>query len=336
MKELSVRDILVPIDFSDISVRAIPVAKNLGRKFGSKIHLAFIQEPYYPAMFYSAAAPAPAVLIDAIEEERKRAHKRLQGLAKSHRLSGTVRSVLGAPVFDEVCAIARRVPADLIVTSTHGYTGLQHLLLGSTAERIVQHAPCPVFVARERKGRRARNKQGRKTETIETILAPHDFSACSVEGLKYAVRFARKFGAKLVVLHVVDVTPTLGADGLGVFELTRYTEVAQAEAERKMPMFLRWMKSTGVKFESKVVQGRSADAICVAAKKHHADLIITATHGRTGLSHVLVGSTAEVVVRYAPCPVLVVPSHPVARKKRLQSKTTRPNSPRSRRKPTKR
>lgn len=325
MKDLEIKNILVPIDFSEMSIRVIPVAKRLAQRLGSTIHLVNVQEYLYPVMSYGMAAPAPAALIEAVEEARKGAGARLIALAKEHGLAGAAEAVVGAPVFDEICDIARRTSTDLIVIPTHGYTGFKHLFLGSTAERLVQHSPCPVFVLRERSSKPARGA------SINTILAPVDFSVCSLGGLKHAVQLANKFAARIIVLHVVDVGPVLGADGYGAYELSRYRELAQAEAEKKMVSFLRSVKFGGVKFNAEVVVGRSVDAICAAAKKFNVDAIVTATHGRTGLKHVLIGSTAEVVMRYAPCPVLVVPSHPMERRKRLKVMATESNRPGRRR-----
>ena len=331
MKELKIKNILVPIDFSEVSIRVIPVAKHLAQRLGSTIHLANVQEPFYPVMSYGIAAPAPVLVIEPVEQARKSAAARLGALAKANGLTGTAESVIGAPVFDEICSRARRISADLIVTATHGHTGLKHLFLGSTAERLVQHSPCPVFVVRESKGTRSLDKAAPTSAAINTILVPVDFSVCSLGGLKYAIQLANKFAAKIIVLHVVDVGPALGADGYGGYELSRYGELAQGQAERKMPSFLRSVKFGGIKFETKVVIGRSVDAICVAAKKYEVDTVVIATHGRTGLKHMLIGSTAEVVVRYAPCPVLVVPSHPVERRKRLKAMAAQSNRPAKRR-----
>lgn len=327
MKKLTINNILVPIDFSELSIRAISIAKSLGQRLGSTIHLASVQELTYPVMFYGATVSVPVSFAETLEVAREGAAMRLKALAKEYGLTGTTESVIGAPIFNEICSMARRVSADLVVTPTHGRTGLHHLFLGSTAERLVQHSPCPVFVFREGKKSRARVRSGEGGVRIDTILVPIDFSRCSLGGLRDAIQFAGKFAARIIVLHAVEVGPLLGADGYGAYEISRYGELAKAAAEKRMPAFLQNVKFGGVDFETQVVIGRPVDAICFAAQEKGADLIVTATHGRTGLSHILIGSTAEVVVRHAPCPVLVVPSHPVERRKRLQSilKRTEPS-----------
>jgi nucleotide-binding universal stress UspA family protein len=311
MRAQEIRNILVPIDFSKISIQAIDSAKRLAQRFGSKVHLANVQEPFYPAMFVGAGAPVPVSPIETAEEVRKSAARRLRTLAKANRLTGICDAVISAPVFDEICTIARAIPADLIVMPTHGRTGLKHLFLGSVAERVVQHSPCPVFIARK-------SKRLRKTATtlsIRTILVPVDFSGCSVVGLKYAIAFAKRVAARLIVFHALDLGYADTADGFAMYDLSALQDAAREAAEGQMRKFLRAAKFGGVKFESVITVGPPLWEICAFAESRHVDLIITATHGWTGFKHVLIGSTAEQVVRYAPCSVLVVPSHPQERAK---------------------
>lgn len=321
MKKLNIQNILVPIDFSETSIRSIPTAQHLARRFGATVHLFNFQEVYYPAGFVNPSAPVPILPVTYVEDAQKAATAQLNAIAKKHGLTGSCHVEVGGPAFDEICRVARHLPADLIVASTHGHTGLKHVFLGSTAERLVQHSPCPVFVARETEAKgQGRGKAKPTAETINTILAPVDFSDCSLAGLNYAIQFADRFAAKVVVLHVVDFGPTLTADGYAMYDLTKYREMACADAEWQMRRFMRAAKFGGVKSKSIIVAAPSVTGICEVARRENADLIVTATHGRTGFKHVLIGSTAEVVVRHAPCPVLVVPSHPEIREGHLTSR----------------
>jgi nucleotide-binding universal stress UspA family protein len=95
---------------------------------------------------------------------------------------------------------ASELGGDLMVISTHGYTGLDYVLLGGTAERVIRHAPCPVLVVRRQDGRPPEPKK---------ILVPVDFSPASLDGLRYALRLARPFGARLTALHVEDLDEAL-------------------------------------------------------------------------------------------------------------------------------
>jgi nucleotide-binding universal stress UspA family protein len=316
VKKLTICQILVPIDFSELSIRAITTAKNLAQRFESTVHLINIQQPFYPAMFAGAGAPVPVSSIETAEELRKSAAQRLQALAKEHRLTGVCEAVIGAPLFNEICMMARQIPADLIVTSTHGRTGLKHVFLGSTAERLVQHSPCPVFVVRY-------SKTKSRMRAINIVLVPVDFSDCSLEGLKYAIAFAETCAARIVVLHVLNFDYAYTADGFAMYDMSELTNAVEEHAELEMSKFVRRAKFGRIKFSTVIRTGMPFDEICTFAKDEDVDLIITSTHGRTGFKHVLIGSIAEQVVRHAVCPVLVVPSHPLERAKHLISRATR-------------
>src|SRR4029077_948605 len=178
MKTLKVRNIIVPIDFSKISVQAIQIARQLARRFGASIHLAHVRQSNYTGDFV-----APPFMTYEQEGEQT-ALEELKKVASECGVSSATCDVLsGAPPFDEICRLAHTIPADLVVMPTHGRTGLKHVFLGSTAERIVQHSSCPVLVTREKS---AKSRNGSQAG-MKTILVPVDFSSCSREGLRYAI-----------------------------------------------------------------------------------------------------------------------------------------------------
>src|SRR5207249_4137115 len=194
MKKLSIRNILVPIDFSQMSIDAIETAKRLARRFGGSVHLVHVHQFDYPAEFMAPGIWSTQASIAVVEQHTQLLNKKLAALARDHSFSPANCHLLrGAPAFDEICLLAQTIPADLIVMPTHGRTGLKHVFLGSTAERIVQHSPCPVFVVREKK----LPLKTRPQLAISTLLVPVDFSNCSREGLRYAIAFANEFGAKI-------------------------------------------------------------------------------------------------------------------------------------------
>jgi nucleotide-binding universal stress UspA family protein len=145
---------------------------------------------------------------------------------------------------------------------------------------------------------------------IRTILVPVDFSACSLSGLTYAVRFAREVGARIIVLHVTDLGPVMMTTACGDYDSPTYLEAARRRCGDRMQAFLKQVDFDGVPVDTFAVAGYCPAAIYEAAAKQGADLIIISTHGRTGLSHAFIGSVAEGTVRHAGCPVLVVPSFP--------------------------
>ncbi len=317
-KHFRIQNILVPIDFSEMSIRSIATAKRLATRFDANIHLVHVQEFNYPAGFMSPGAPAPLPPVTFYDDIIQRVTADLRELAEKYGIAdGNCYIAHDAPVFDGISRTAQKVGADLIVTSTHGRTGLKRVFLGSTAERLVQHAPCPVLVARESK------TKATVAPTINRILVPVDFSDCSLGGLNYAIRFAQKFAARILVLNVMDLGPLLTADGYAMYNLSTLEDELVRNTEKGMRNFVRRARFGGVPFTTKVVSGASVDGICNAASSEKADLIISATHGRTGLKHVLIGSTAEMVVRHATCPVLVVPSHPEIRRSNLTHRESR-------------
>jgi nucleotide-binding universal stress UspA family protein len=133
---------------------------------------------------------------------------------------------------------------------------------------------------------------------LQKILVPIDFSDCSKKALAYAIPFARHFGAELNLLHVVEPFPA-------VPEMAPYDAETIEEGRLELEAL---QKSPGdaVPCTTLVRNGAPPSKITSAARELDADLIVISTHGRKGLSRVFLGSTAERVVRSAPCPVLIV------------------------------
>jgi universal stress protein A len=140
---------------------------------------------------------------------------------------------------------------------------------------------------------------------IRHILAPTDFSDYSKKALSDALELARTFGAKLTLLHVVEPSPYLGEftpPAAGADLVSNLERQASAALARVLPE----AQSAQIEVIQSVVIGSPLRKIVEAAAAKHVDLIVMATHGRTGLSHLLIGSVAERVVRTSPCPVLTI------------------------------
>lgn len=133
---------------------------------------------------------------------------------------------------------------------------------------------------------------------LKRILVPVDFSDCSKKALEYAIPFGRQSGAELTLLHVVQ--PDAATCEMPSLEVQAIQEAAKALDD------LRGLMAGAVHSNAAVRTGIPHVEILEAARELNADLIILSTHGRTGLAHVFLGSTAEKVVRRAGCPVLVV------------------------------
>ncbi len=141
---------------------------------------------------------------------------------------------------------------------------------------------------------------------LRKILLPVDFSAYSQTAVKYAIELASRFKADLHVLHVIE--PHLSATpdfGLGL-NLPNYIVESRAAAQRCLDRIPDTTSAAGMSVTRVLVDGATKSEIVRYARNENIDLIVIATHGRTGLSHVIMGSVAESIVRTAPCPVLTV------------------------------
>ena len=143
------------------------------------------------------------------------------------------------------------------------------------------------------------------TFMLKKILVPHDFSPPSRQAFKYAFRFAKEFGSHLILLHVLE--PVSSRSFMELPGTPAFSKRELATAEKNLRVLLSSAEVGGLKeTRSALRTGIASHEIVEAAKDFDVDLIVIATHGYTGWKHFCIGSTAERVVRAAPCPVLVV------------------------------
>jgi nucleotide-binding universal stress UspA family protein len=142
---------------------------------------------------------------------------------------------------------------------------------------------------------------------IRTILAPTDFSAHSEEAVRYACALADRLGAELHLLHILSEFLPAGPDPLLMPVMPpEYYKENEDRARETLDHLLDPSWGTPISVVTAVRWGSPVEAIVSYAVDHRNDLVVIATHGRTGLSHVLLGSVAERIVREAPCPVLTI------------------------------
>jgi nucleotide-binding universal stress UspA family protein len=212
--------------------------------------------------------------------------------------------------YREICELARELNVDLIVLASRGNSGLKRVFLGSTAERVVRFAACPVLVVRQRK-RRGNFPLGlvttKKKLVIRKILAPVDFSQCSMAGAMYAAFLARTFDAKLCLFHAVQPPAPVVIDRVSA-DLSGRNNLNLANARLDIEGFAKLDFFRDAKCATEIRAGDVVEQICAGTRHPDVDLAVISTHGRAGFNRVLLGSVAEHVVRYAECPVMVVPS----------------------------
>jgi len=146
-------------------------------------------------------------------------------------------------------------------------------------------------------------------EKISKILAPTDFSELSQAGVRYALELAKVVGAEVTVYHVVSQGELMQYyNKLPVRPLLHPVDTYQKAMSRFMKTHFADL-TADVKVHEQVEMGAAEESVVNLAEEQGMNLIVISTHGRTGLSHMLVGSVTEKVVRLARCPVLSIPSH---------------------------
>lgn len=290
------RNILVPTDFSGAARQALQLAVRLAPP-GCTVHVMHVitpteSDPYSPVRLRpegQARQRLPEEVTDELLQQL------VQDVATDHvavaRAWRRASDVVGA-----ILDYADTVEAELIVLGTHGRRGLQRFLLGSVAEAIVRRASVPVLTVRE---------HARVPEAIQHILVPTDFSEDARMALREAARWAAHFRARLTLLHVLApaVIP------VSVTEMAALYEVMPGLQERIQEELTRWIEADvpeAVVSDIRIEEGPVDLTILEQARQDQADLIVMATHGRSGVARWLLGSVTERVLRQAPCPVLTL------------------------------
>jgi len=283
--------VLFPTDGSDCAEYARRHASYLADRFEASLHVIHVEERDVELadVIDVEEADVLADLHDAIrDDETIVAEPRLQ----EHRVVHT------SPA-EGILSYAAEHDTNLIVLGTHGRTGVRRLVLGSVAEEVVRRAPMPVMTV------------GRGATVPEKmdgghLLVPVDFSEQQPRLLAHARELALAYDMTLTLLHVV--------------ERESLPEVYEAYADPVAPGVLaerveaslderaETLRERGVDVTVTVRDGHPATETLDAADELDADLLAIATHGRSGVERMLMGSVAEKVIRRAPCPVFTVKS----------------------------
>ena len=248
--------------------------------------------------------PVTQVYVDQLHRETDAGLAETVRRIQDQRIPARGRSVLGIPSA-QICVAAAESHADLVVLGTRGKTGLEHLLLGSTAERVVVNAPCPVLTVRVPVSRAGAGASVTPPREIHHILAPVDFSDCSLDALEYAVQIAKRLKVPMTILHVLEPI-SYGLDLTLIHTSER--ERTRVLLEEKLNGLAAAIASEGITAHHQIRGGMPGDSLVHFIEDNQCDLVVMGTHGRRGLSHLMNGSVAEAVLRRASCPVLTVKS----------------------------
>jgi nucleotide-binding universal stress UspA family protein len=280
-----VKRILVPLDGSQLSEAVLPLAEALARDHQADIVLV------------RALRPEPSTEAEVAAQEEAEAY--LSGMAAALKAGGLPRvdwKVWYDAPDRAIADAARYNGVDLVTMSTHGRGGFSRLLFGSVAESLVRQTPVPVLLVR-----------GELTWTpgaITRILVPLDGSEASEGVLRAVEGLAGPLDLAVHLLQVVEAIPSPGIVELPV-AAPPAVDLRPAEAARYLEKIAARLEAKGLRVRAEVREGPVVEMITRAAQESRAGLIAMATHGRSGLGRLLLGSVAEHVLRVAPVPVLL-------------------------------
>ncbi len=294
--------VLVPLDGSELAESALDPALTLAQQVKGEVVL--LSVPILKHMFVTGRNGYTLMLPeDSLAESEQELMGYLQTIVQD-RAHSDVSFRMEVINGDEASVIVETAGAenvDLIVMSTHGYSGLSRWMLGSITEKVLRAAPCPVLVMRS-------------TDPISRILITLDGSELAEYSLEPGLEISRRLGGEATLLRVEH---SLGPH-LPRFRQRQKETRETSRVEDELPLkiyqtardYLESLvmihKATGQHIETAVSFDFPADGILNFAERNQTDLIVMSTHGRTGLAHWVYGSITEKVLRGANCSMLIV------------------------------
>ena len=284
------KKILVPLDGSELAEHALDPAFTFARQTQGEIILLRV-----PLMQHVLAAepvhyemPSPS---ESLEQSRQKALTYLAGIQRvrsSPQVTIHACTPLGDPAGNIVdTAVAEDV--DLIVMTTHGYSGVTRWLLGSVTEKVLRHAHCPVLVIRSNK-------------PLGKVLIPVDGSKLSESAVLPGLEVANRLDALATLLRVAEEIETQGADSADF----HWQQEIYEDNEFYLRTLVNRYQQEGQYIDTAVMEGPPVDRILEFVESEEIDVIALATHGRSGLQRWVYGSVTEKLLRSANCAMLII------------------------------
>ncbi len=305
------RSIVVPLDGSSFGEQALPYAVSIARRSGAQLHL-FHVHSLLDATF--TEMQVLGVTLDERLREQERQYlegviQRLRNTAAEVKLDTGIAEGYVAPT---IAQYAKKAAADLIVLTTHARGPLGRFWLGSVADKLVRTLSMPLLLVRPT----PKPVDLAQPWSPKTILIPLDGTPIAEQILEPAAELAKLFGAQFVLVRVLrPVTPLVAPIGLGaltevaghmVEDIDKIQEGLHREASQYLDRVAQRVREQGIDAQTQIaVADQPGVGVLEDAQALGADLIALETHGRKGLSRMLLGSVADKVIRGATVPVLV-------------------------------
>jgi nucleotide-binding universal stress UspA family protein len=299
--------VLVPLDGSPFGEQALPIAMRIAEREHAEIELVHVYERMAAYMVQGAPPLDPALDAD-LERDRK---SYLDAMCKWLRDESSVpvkATLLEGPPAETLADYVDKRHADLVVMTTHGRGGLTRIWLGSVASDLVRRSSAPVMLTRPYEAA----PRMRVAPPFSRVLVPLDGAPSSEEALDHATAVAGDSEAEYVLLHVI--APILYmSDPVAAVQPQQTEAELRSWAESYLEEAAARIRARGLAVETRILRhAHPARAILECVVAVGADLIAMETHGRRGLSRLVMGSVTDKIVRGAPVPVLVHRPRPAA------------------------
>lgn len=334
-----IRKILVGLDKSDLSQKALQKAILFAQNYRAELKLVYVLSgnesgapqqvgSYFNGVSYSSTNTTMLESYQGawnqfIEHSQAWLDQKVVDTKEIHTdASGTL--LHGVPGV-KLCEFAETWDADLLVVGNRGLSGISEWLMGSVSNHIMHHAPCSVLIVHtNQQPERSRQPNSSSTETgkLQRILIPMDRSDRSGQAIATAVDLAKLYGAEIRLVHVIDEDEhdmpqriifsdsqyMIQHNGLLLEEYQHDWNKFIDGWWRRLQMHVQDIENEGIDAICDVMQGRTGPRLCEVAKDWKADLIVMGSHGLSGLKELLVGSVSYYVSHRAPCSVLITRS----------------------------
>lgn len=293
---LNIHSVLFPTDFSEGSKRAFPQAAFLADWHDAELHVLNVTGRHRHD--YKETKENFPISVDTLSDWLRRPSQSISGTnwPDLEALSIVQEQIESATPAEAIVGYADEKDVDLVVMGTHGRRGVDRMLFGSVTEEVVRKAPCPAFTVRQ-------DAEVTPDQAVRRILVPIDFSDASEAAVQHAKEIALTYGAELNLLHVVEQPFYPSSYGMDSVSFPTGEIVERVEKQ------LGDLAREEIGYEHVMIEatvGHPASSILDYVDANEIDLVVIATHGRTGLDRVLIGSVAERVLRQSPTPVFVV------------------------------
>lgn len=296
---VQLKNIIATTDFSEYSRFTVPYGVELAREFGAKLYVCHVVD-LPPTALYGEAIWDPQFGKDQLMAKTR---EEMEGLMKDHSIEWEPLVVSGFTA-DEIELLAKEKSADLVISATHGRSGLKRLVMGSVTERLMRRLTCPLLVVRS--SAQAEGIEAKAKVKFSKILVGCDFSPDSTLALEYGMSLAQQFQSELHLVHVIE--PSVYKDMLklktapGLAENEDLRVELKAKMEGLIPEEARYWCTPQIT----LLAGQPHEELVKYALVNDINLLVMGFRGHGLVETMFLGSSTARAVRSAVCPVLSV------------------------------